>query len=128
MSEGTSSDRTGPAIVLVEPQLGENIGTAARAMANFGLTDLRLVTPREGWPNERRGRRQAAPTMCSSASGSIRRSRRRSPISASSMPRPRGSRDLAKDVAGPAQGGRDAARRWHDEAASASSSAASGPG
>ena len=43
----------GPAIVLVAPQLGENIGTAARAMANFGLDDLRLVSPRDGWPNER---------------------------------------------------------------------------
>src|SRR5690606_34946455 len=42
-----------PAIVLVEPQLGEDVGTAARAMANFGLTDLRLVNPREGWPNEK---------------------------------------------------------------------------
>jgi tRNA/rRNA methyltransferase len=42
-----------PAIILVSPQLGENIGTAARAMLNFGLTDLRLVTPRDGWPNER---------------------------------------------------------------------------
>ena len=42
-----------PAIILVEPQLGENIGTAARAMANFGLEDLRLVAPRDGWPNER---------------------------------------------------------------------------
>ena len=41
----------GPAIVLVEPQLGENIGAAARAMRNFGLTDLRLVAPRDGWPN-----------------------------------------------------------------------------
>jgi len=41
----------GPAIVLVEPQLGENIGTAARAMMNFGLDDLRLVAPRDGWPN-----------------------------------------------------------------------------
>ena len=41
----------GPAIVLVAPQLGENIGTAARAMANFGLDDLRLVAPRDGWPN-----------------------------------------------------------------------------
>jgi tRNA/rRNA methyltransferase len=40
-----------PAIILVEPQLGENIGTAARAMANFGLSDLRIVNPREGWPN-----------------------------------------------------------------------------
>lgn len=43
----------GPAIILVEPQLGENIGTAARAMANFGLADLRVVSPREGWPSER---------------------------------------------------------------------------
>lgn len=43
----------GPAIVLVRPQLGENIGFAARAMANFGLTDLRLVAPRDGWPNEK---------------------------------------------------------------------------
>src|SRR5690348_8545231 len=43
----------GPAIVLVEPQLGENIGTAARAMANFGLGDLRVVNPKEGWPSER---------------------------------------------------------------------------
>jgi len=41
----------GPAIILVEPQLGENIGTAARAMANFGLGDLRFVNPRDGWPN-----------------------------------------------------------------------------
>ena len=39
-----------PAIILVRPQLAVNIGTAARAMANFGLTDLRLVAPREGWP------------------------------------------------------------------------------
>lgn len=42
-----------PAIVLVETQMGENIGAAARAMANFGLRDLRLVKPRDGWPNER---------------------------------------------------------------------------
>jgi RNA methyltransferase, TrmH family, group 1 len=43
----------GPAIILVEPQLGENVGMVARAMANFGLVDLRLVNPREGWPNEK---------------------------------------------------------------------------
>ena len=43
----------GPAIVLVEPQLGENIGMVARAMANFGLGELRLVSPRDGWPNEK---------------------------------------------------------------------------
>ncbi len=43
----------GPAIILVEPQLGENIGTAARAMFNCGLTDLRLVRPRDGWPSKK---------------------------------------------------------------------------
>lgn len=43
----------GPVIVLVEPQLGENIGMVARAMANFGLSELRLVNPRDGWPNEK---------------------------------------------------------------------------
>lgn len=44
-----------PAIVLVRPQLGENIGKAARAMLNFALTDLRLVAPRDGWPNPNAG-------------------------------------------------------------------------
>ncbi len=43
----------GPAVILVRPQLAENIGAAARAMLNFGLTDLRLVSPRDGWPNEK---------------------------------------------------------------------------
>lgn len=42
-----------PSIILVAPQLGENIGTAARAMANFGLRDLRLVNPRDGWPSDK---------------------------------------------------------------------------
>ena len=42
----------GPAVILVEPQLGENIGAAARAMLNVGLTDLRLVRPRDGWPSD----------------------------------------------------------------------------
>ena len=40
-----------PIIVLVRPHLGENIGKAARAMLNFGLSELRLVAPRDGWPN-----------------------------------------------------------------------------
>jgi len=44
-------ERPGPAVVLVEPQLGENIGAAARVMANFGLSRLRLVNPRQEWPN-----------------------------------------------------------------------------
>ncbi len=53
---GTSSGKTtvsGPApiVVLVEPQLGQNIGMAARAMGNFGLSQLRIVNPRDGWPN-----------------------------------------------------------------------------
>jgi tRNA/rRNA methyltransferase len=53
---GAGTDRTktnldgGPAIILVRPQLAVNIGMCARAMANFGLSDLRLVSPREGWP------------------------------------------------------------------------------
>src|SRR5215467_8587161 len=57
---GAGTDKTknwivapGPVIVLVEPQLGDNIGAAARAMANFGLSRLRLVKPRDGWPNPR---------------------------------------------------------------------------
>lgn len=51
---GTDHTKTaltgGPAIILVRPQLAVNIGMCARAMANFGLSDLRLVSPREGWP------------------------------------------------------------------------------
>src|SRR5580704_5496853 len=57
---GAGTDKTkrwvetpGPVVVLVEPQLGENIGAAARAMANFGLSRLRLVKPRQSWPNEK---------------------------------------------------------------------------
>ncbi|MER9839853.1 RNA methyltransferase [Mesorhizobium australicum] len=48
-----STAAAGPAIILVEPQLGENIGMVARAMANFGLSELRLVNPRDGWPSEK---------------------------------------------------------------------------
>ena len=44
-----------PVIVLVRPQLGQNIGKAARAMLNFGLTEMRLVAPRDGWPNPEAG-------------------------------------------------------------------------
>lgn len=42
-----------PVVILVRPQMGENIGAAARAMLNFGLDDLRLIAPRDGWPNSR---------------------------------------------------------------------------
>ena len=55
---GAGTDKTrnwietaGPIVILVEPQLGENIGAAARVMANFGLARLRLVKPRDGWPS-----------------------------------------------------------------------------
>ena len=44
-----------PIVVLVRPQLGQNIGKAARAMLNFGLTEMRLVAPRDGWPNPEAG-------------------------------------------------------------------------
>lgn len=49
------ADLNKPVIVLVRPQLGENIGKAARAMLNFGLTEMRLVAPRDGWPNPSAG-------------------------------------------------------------------------
>jgi len=72
---GTDSSRGGtvetavPAIVLVEPQLGENIGACARAMLNCGLTDLRLVRPRDGWPNPK------AEAMASGATVVLERAR-----------------------------------------------------
>src|ERR1700754_3701379 len=47
----TGHELAGPIVILVEPQLGENIGMAARAMGNFALTRLRIVNPRDGWPN-----------------------------------------------------------------------------
>jgi tRNA/rRNA methyltransferase len=60
MMPGAGTDKTknwiagpAPVVILVEPQLGENIGSAARAMANFGLSRLRLVRPRQRWPNEK---------------------------------------------------------------------------
>ncbi len=59
----------GPAIILVEPQMGENIGAVARAMGNFGLRELRLVAPRDGWPNPR------AEAMASGADGVLEAAR-----------------------------------------------------
>lgn len=59
----------GPAMILVEPQMGENIGAAARAMWNFGLEKMRLVAPRDGWPNPK------AVAMSSGASHVIDRAR-----------------------------------------------------
>src|SRR4030081_1151014 len=57
------TDIAGPIVVLVEPQLGQNIGTVARAMANFGLARLRLVRPRDGWPNIQAQRAAAGADM-----------------------------------------------------------------
>jgi tRNA/rRNA methyltransferase len=62
-SRGADWSPEAPAFVLVRPQLGENIGAAARAMWNFGLRGLRLVAPRDGWPNP------AAVAMASGAGG-----------------------------------------------------------
>jgi tRNA/rRNA methyltransferase len=50
---GTTDKLSSPILILVRPQLADNIGMVARAMANFGLDDLRLVAPRDGWPNEK---------------------------------------------------------------------------
>src|SRR5690606_41477997 len=54
-----------PAFILVRPQMGENIGAAARAMLNFGLVHMRMVDPRDGWPNPR------AVAMASGAAGRV---------------------------------------------------------
>jgi tRNA/rRNA methyltransferase len=62
-SRGAGWSPDGPAFVLVRPQMGENIGAAARAMWNFGLRGLRLVSPRDGWPSP------AAVAMASGAGG-----------------------------------------------------------
>jgi tRNA/rRNA methyltransferase len=52
-SRNQTPPKPGPIFVLVNPQLGENIGTAARAMANFGVNEMRIVEPRDGWPNKK---------------------------------------------------------------------------
>ncbi len=54
-SRSTEAKTPPPVIILVRPQLGENIGKAARAMLNFGLVEMRLVAPRDGWPNPAAG-------------------------------------------------------------------------
>ena len=64
-SKGRATAAAAPVVILVRPQLGDNIGMAARAMLNCGLSRLRLVSPRDGWPNpkaaaRRVGRRRGA--------------------------------------------------------------------
>jgi tRNA/rRNA methyltransferase len=103
MSKTTDPPDRGPAIILVEPQLGENIGTSARAMANFGLVDLRLVDPREGWPNEK------AQAAASGANHVLDRVRIFPSVEAAIADlsfvyaTTARSREVAKDVAGPRQ-------------------------
>ena len=53
MNASPPNELSGPCVILNEPQLAENIGAVARVMANFGLSDLRLVRPRDGWPQDR---------------------------------------------------------------------------
>ena len=72
-------DLAGPVVILVEPQLGENIGMVARAMANFGLAELRLVNPRDGWPSEKaRAAASRADSDCIFAA--FRVNRRKAPL------------------------------------------------
>ena len=96
---GAGTDRTkprlggGPAVILVRPQLAVNIGMCARAMANFGLDDLRLVNPREGWPrsddyHEVAYSAAAGATISWTPHASFRASRRQSAISTPFTRRP----------------------------------------
>lgn len=115
---GTDRSRSaalgGPAVILVEPQLGENIGACARAMLNFGLSDLRLVRLRDGWPSEKA-------VAASSRATEVLDNVRLFPTTAEAVAdlgfvlaataRPR---DMAKDELSP----REAAHRLHDLAAS----------
>ena len=96
---------------LVNPQLGENIGTAARAMANFGLHELRLVDPRDGWPNEK------AQTAASGANWIIEKAGVHATLAEAladvnfvyaTTARPRG---MIKEVITPEQAGRDMRER-----------------
>ena len=100
-----------PAIILCEPQLGENIGMVARAMANFGLIDLRLVAPRDGWPSAK------AEAAAASATHIIAAARvfddlpaALSDISHVQATTARG-RDLFKPVLGPEQAAREIVSR-----------------
>ncbi|MDF3606440.1 RNA methyltransferase [Paracoccus sp. DMF-8] len=101
-----------PVVILVRPQMGENIGAAARAMLNFGLTEMRLVDPRDGWPNPR------AIAMASGAAGKVLDHARVFPTLAEAMfdvdyayaTTARG-RELTKPVLTPAQAMQDGRAR-----------------
>ena len=81
-----------PAVLLMEPQLADNVGMVARAMANFGLDDLRLIAPRDGWPNEKaRIAASGANYIIDDARGLSDALERRSAISIGLRPPPRAS-------------------------------------
>ena len=84
----SAADQRKPIVVLVRPQLGENIGKAARAMLNFGLTEMRLVEPRDGWPNPSAGPPRPEPTSSSTGRRSIPVRPKPWPIARMSTPPP----------------------------------------
>ena len=59
MAESEHQAKSAPVVILVRPQMAENIGMCARAMANFGLSEMRLVAPRDGWPQKTRMKKGA---------------------------------------------------------------------
>ncbi|WP_460448571.1 RNA methyltransferase [Alsobacter sp. SYSU BS001988] len=108
---GAGTDHTrptlegGPVVVLVEPQLGENIGMAARAMANFGLAEMRLVRPRDRWLNQKtRAAAAGAEFILDGARlyGSLREAIADLQFTYATTARERGQ---GKDVVGPAEAG-----------------------
>ncbi len=106
---------TNPAFVLVNPQLGENIGATARAMLNFGFTGLRLVNPRDGWPNS------DAIAMASGAGRVLESAIVHDDLSDALsgfdyvLATTARDRDLAKPVMDPLQAAREVRRRMADE-------------
>ncbi|MEZ5723096.1 MAG: TrmH family RNA methyltransferase [Paracoccaceae bacterium] len=103
MTDGARDVAEGPtpAIVLVRPQMGENIGAAARAMLNFGLDRMRLVAPRDGWPNRPRWRWPRARAGCWTGQACSTISARRLPIATTSSRPPPAAASLAKPVLSP---------------------------
>ena len=76
-----------PMLILVRPQLADNIGMVARAMANFGLEHLRLVEPRDGWPNEKARIAASGANFIIDGAQAYGRLRMRSPVSTGYVPR-----------------------------------------
>lgn len=103
-----------PTFVLIRPQMGENIGAAARAMLNFGLDRMRIVAPRDGWPNPAAvamasgaGRVLDAATVHANVANSVADCIHVYATTAR-------QRDLTKDVLSPEAAMQDAARRIHE--------------